>query len=54
MNLLQRILGDPEDKPLDPSSENVPDVDLEPDEYDPSEDLGDADGRDKQRRTVGR
>lgn len=50
MNFFERLLGDPEDKPLVPGSEYVPGVDLEADEYDPKQDEGDADGAEKARR----
>ena len=51
MNLLERILGDPE-KPIVPGPELVPDVEFEGDEVVPDE--GDADGQEKARRKRGK
>jgi hypothetical protein len=47
MSFFERLLGDPEDKPLRPDATLVPNVELEPDTYDAKQDMGDADNAEK-------
>jgi hypothetical protein len=42
MGFLDRLLPDPETKPINPNLV-IPDGDLEADDYDPAQDMGDAD-----------